>query len=282
MSKEIATKDLGAVALPDFLQGKTGYTGVEDIDKGDVTVPRIKIGQAMSAEVKDGDVEEGDLYLNITGEVLAAKGTPLEFIPIARSKEYILWRDRNFEGGGIMARAKRGLLDTGDVVYFWDKPNQTFENKVKGAVKVKWTTEDYLVPDEGLDAWGSEIPGDKESNKAAIAHHNYVVALPQLGNMIAAFSLSKTQAKRAKDLNAMLRLANLPMYARIFTATTDMETSDGNTWANVKFKPKGVLQCEADFVMFEEMHNGYRSDGFVVDQSDAAGGDDKAEAGENF
>ena len=184
-----------------------------------------------------------------------------------------------------MARAKRGFLDKGDVVYFWDKSNQTFQNKVKGAVKVEWTTADYLVPDEGLDAWGSEIPGDEESNKAAIAHHNYVVALPQFGNMIAAFSLSKTQVKRAKDFNAMIRLANLPMYARIFTAVTDMETSDGNSWANIKFKPKGVIQSKEDFLMFEEMHKAYKSDGFMVDQSDAGvdggvdGADGQADSG---
>ena len=267
MAKDIVKKEEGAVALPAFLDGKLGYTGAEDIETQDITVPRIKVGQQMSAEVKAGDVEEGDLYLNVTGEVLAKAGEPLRFTPIARSKEYILWRDRNFDGGGIMARAQRAVRDNGDIVYVWDKPNQKFENKVKGAVKVTWTTGDYLVPDAGLDAWGSEIPNDKDSGKAATAHHNYVVALPDYGNMICAFSLSKTQAKRARDLNALIRLANLPMYARVFTCTTDMETGDGNSWANVRFKGAGEIQVEEDFLMFEKMHQGYKSDGFTVDQS---------------
>lgn len=268
--QDIVVKEEGAVAIPDFLKGKTGYTGAEDIETQDITVPRIKVGQALSAEVKDSDsdVQEGDLYLNVTGEVLAKAGEPLPFIPVARSKEYILWRDRNYEGGGIMARAQRGTTGNGDVVYYWDKPNTDFENKIRGISKVTWTTEEeYLVPDQGLDAWGSEIPGDGDSGKAATAHHNYVVALPTFGNMICAFSLSKTQAKRARDLNAMIRLSNLPMYARIFHATTDTEQKGDDSWANVRFKAAGTLQSEDDFLMFEGMHQSYRSDGFTVDQS---------------
>jgi hypothetical protein len=86
--------------------------------------------------------------------------------------------------------------------------------------------------------------------------------------MIAAFSLARTQAKRAKDFNAMIRMAQLPMYARIFTATTDVEAGDGNTWCNVKFKPAGVLQDADAFAMFEGMHEHYKGQGFTVDQSD--------------
>lgn len=265
MASDVVKKD--EAQLPDFLRDRVGYTGAEDIENEDITIPRIKIGQAMSAEVKDGDVEEGDLFLNVTGEILAKAGQPLRFTPIARSKEYILWRDRNFEGGGILARAKKTAKG-----YAWDKPNQAFENRIGGKVKVEWKTGTIIGEDDNLDQWGSEIPGDKDSGIAATAHHNYVVSLPDHDGMIAAFSLARTQTKRAKDLNAMLRMAQLPMYARIFTATTDTEAGDGNTWRNVKFKPVGVVQDKDAFEMFEGMHEHYKGQGFTVDQSDEDSG----------
>ena len=254
--------------VPEWMKDDLGTTGAEGIEVSDITVPRIKLGQAMSAEVKAGTVEEGDLFLNVTGEVLAAAGEHLRFTPIAASKEFMLWRDRKDNGGGIMARAKRGLLDNGDVAYFWDKPNQDFPNKIKGLKDVIWHTTEYLVSDSGLDAWGSEIPGDKDSGKAATAHHNYVVSLPDFDDMIVAFSLSKTQAKRARDLNALIRLSKTPMFGRVFSASTDTETKGADSWANIKFKPAGYLENQANYPLFKEMNKGYAAEGFTVDQSD--------------
>lgn len=263
-STEVAVKDDASV--PAFLNEDLGYTGAEDIDATDITIPQIKIGQGTSAEVKAGEIEEGDLFLNVTGEVLAKAGEPLRLTPIARSKEYLLWRDRNFEGGGVMARAKRTIVE-GDVRYIWNKPGETFENRIGGKIKVSWTTEaEGLIPEQGLDAWGSEIPTDEDSGKAATAHHNYVVALPDHGNMIAAFSLSRTQVKAAKDFNAMIRMANLPMFARVFIATTYDQSGGENTWKNLKFKPVGVLQDKSIYDMFKGMHEHYAGKGFNVDQ----------------
>lgn len=269
-------------SVPAFLQGETGYTGAEGIDKTDITIPQIKLGQAMSAEVKDGSVNEGDLFLNVTGEVLAEAGSPLRFIPIASSKEYLLWRDRNYENGGIMARAKksRDLTPDGDPIYVWDKPGETFKNKIKGAVAVEWTTEaDGLIPTKGLDAWGSEIPGDDESGKAATAHHNYVVCLPDNGSMIAAFSLSRTQVKAANDFNAMLNMATLPIYARLFTVTSFEQTKGSDSWANLKMKPAGVSQDETLYLTLKALHEQYVGGKFQVDQSGETGGKSSDDGG---
>jgi hypothetical protein len=269
-------------SVPAFLQGTDGYTGAEGIDKTDITIPQIKLGQAMSSEVKEGSVNEGDLFLNVTGEVLAEAGAPLRFIPIAGTKEYLLWRDRNHEGGGIMARAKKSkqLTADGDPLYIWDKPGETFKNKVKGVVDVEWTTEaDGLVPETGLDAWGSEIPGEDDSGKAATAHHNYVVCLPDNGNLIAAFSLSRTQVKAANDFNAMLNMATLPIYARLFTVTTFEQTKGGDKWANLKMKPAGVSQDEPLYLKLKALHEQYVGGKFNVDQTGEAGGDPKDDGG---
>jgi len=261
-----------ALATPDYLKGYSGPTGSENIDVKDVTIPRILIGQSMSPEVKAGNVEEGDLFLNITGEVLAKKGVPLPFAPLVVGKEFILWRDRD-DGGGIFARARRTETPEG-VIYAWDKPNQSFEHKVGGKVKVKWTT-GKCVEQDGLGDWGSEIPGDKESKIAATAHHNIIVALPTHGDLIAAFSLSKSQSKRAKDFNAMLKLGSAPIFARMFTATTEEEVSGENKYSNVRMLPAGFVPDAASFERYKGMALGFVGVSVTVDHTggESQGGD---------
>jgi hypothetical protein len=118
-------------SLPSYLAGFTGPTGTEDIGAEDVTIPRLKIGQDMNKEVQSGDVERGDLFLNVTGATLVEAGSKLPFVVLARAKEYILWRPKKDNGGGILARAKP--VNTPDGVrYAWDKPNTTFDVKVEG------------------------------------------------------------------------------------------------------------------------------------------------------
>jgi hypothetical protein len=216
-------------------------------------------------------VKEGDLFLNITGEVLAEAGKPLPFVPLVVGKEYILWRDRK-DGGGIFARARRTETPQG-IRYVWDKPNQSFEHKLDGKMKVTWKT-GKCVEEDGLGDWGSEVPGDKESKIAATAHHNIIVALPTHGNLIAAFSLSKSQAKRAKDFNAMLKLSDAPIFARQFTVTTEEETSDENRYMNVRMKPNGFVADKAAFEAYKSMALGFEGVNVTVDHSNADGGDE--------
>lgn len=257
--------------LPDFLQG-VKREDKTNLDARDLTIPRIKVAQDQSNEVKNGDVPRGALFLNVTGEVLAEFGKPLRFIPIVMSKEYILWRDQQDNGGGLLARAK-AVVEEGKVRYKWDKPGQTFTTKIKGLVSASWTTKEY-IDEDGLDQWGTQIAGDADSPPAASVHYNYLVMLPDLGNTLVAFSLSKSQVKRAKDLNAMLEMSNLPIYARIIRTTIEPEKNDaGQEFFNVRFKPAGVQQDRALYEFAKSQHEYYAAQGFVVDQENHDAGD---------
>lgn len=262
-SKEVAVANTGA-ALPAFLQG-IKREDRSNLDTRDLTIPRIKIGQDQNPEVKSGDVPKGALFLNVTTEVLAPFGSPLRVIPIIVSKEYILWRDQNDNGGGLLARA-RPVNEGGRIRYKWDKPGQTFETKIKGLVATKWTTGEY-IDEDGLDQWGTQIVGDPDSPPAASVHYNYLVLLPDQGNMVAAFSLSKSQVKRARDLNAMLEMSQLPIYARVIRTTVEPEKNQNNQeFFNVRFKPAGVVQDEDLFNFAKAQHEHFAANGFVVDQ----------------
>jgi hypothetical protein len=262
-------------SLPSYLAGFTGPTGTEDIGAEDVTIPRLKIGQDMNKEVQSGDVERGDLFLNVTGATLVEAGTKLPFVLLARAKEYILWRPKKDNGGGILARAKPVHTPDG-VRYAWDKPNTTFDVKVEGLVAVKWKTKTY-IDEDGLGDWGSEIPGDKDSKIAATAHHNYVVVLPTHDDLLVALSLSRTAAPKAKDFNAMLKMGKGPLQSRIYAVETFDDSRDGHDFKNYKFTSAGFVPEAADFQRYEALALAFKTKTYNIDQTD---GDDAAERDE--
>jgi hypothetical protein len=267
---EVAVREqTTAVALPSYLDAYQGPTGTEGIESADVTIPRIKIAQGTNEEVKEGLFDEGTQFLNIDKSVLAEPGNALNGAPVARFKEYILWRPRKDNGGGILARAKPELQKDGTVRYAWDHPGETFKVKVEGKIEVEWSTQNY-IDEDGLDQWGSEIPGDKSSGIAATAHHNYILVLPQFGDMLAAYSFSRSQAKKAKDFNAVLKLGRIPMWARQFAFTTIDEKNDQGTFKNIKITAAGFVD-ESQFARYTEIAKAFAGKTITVDQSNDAG-----------
>lgn len=268
-STEVAEiKQGGAVALPSFLEGYRGPTGTENIENDDVNIPRIKVAQSLTPQVKEGILEDGDLFINVSGESL---GKVTTVVPLVRSKEFILWRPREDNGGGILARAKP-VTENGTTRYKWDKPNTKFDVKVGGKVKVTWETKEY-IDEDGLSEWGSEIPGDKDSGIAATAHHNYVVRLPQHDNMLAALSMSRSQTKRAKDFNALLKMSSAPIFSRVFTVTSKPESGEKGDYFNITITPNGFVATEAEFNENKEIATSLMRSGYTVDQSDEDRGD---------
>jgi hypothetical protein len=273
MSKSVKKKTEVAVVaptsnavVPAYLGTYKGSLGTENIDSGDVAIPRLKIAQSLTQQVKDGEMDEGALYLNVTGEAIAKPGDKLRIVPIAQGKEYILWRPRQDGGGGVLARAKPALVN-GEKRYAWDKKNQTFDVKVGGKVPVKWKTRAY-IDEDGLAEWGSEIPGEKDSGIAATAHHNYVVALPDHDNMIVALSLSRSQAKKAKDFNGTLKMGSTPMFARVFELSTVEEKNAKGPFKNVQIRPAGFVPDQGSFEYYKSLAGSFNDRGFTVDQSD--------------
>jgi hypothetical protein len=271
--QEVAKAKTTAIAtdtVPDYLRDYAGSTGTENIDNNDVNIPRLKLAQGLTPEVKDKLVNDGDFFHSITKEVLVPQGKPGLIIPVAYVKEYILWRDIN-DGGGIFARAKRVVLPNGDVKYAWDKPGQTFEHKVKGVVSVKWKTGQYIEED-GLADFGSGIPGDKDSQPAATAHFNYIVAMPDKNYDILALSMSRTAAKKAKDWNSMLKMGGAPMFARVFNLVSIPDQNDqGQKYFNYSITPNGFVQDALIFEGLKKLNSELGAKGVNVDWSDEEG-----------
>ncbi len=256
--------------LPAYLQDYQGPMGSENIEVEDVEIPRIKLGQGTSPEVKDKSVPEGAFFLNVTGQVLAAPGEPLRIVVVGQSKEFILWKDQLFEGGGIFARAHKVEVG-GEAEYEWDKPGQTFKNMIKGVLAVEWTTGKY-VSDNLMDKFGSSDVKNQDSVPAATGHFNYVVLLPDHDNIVAAISLSNSAFKRGKKFNALLKMpSKFPTFARVYNVTSDDQTNPaGQIYKNWVIKPAGNIEDDL-FPVTLELFKQFDRDSFVVDQSRAEG-----------
>ena len=262
---ELATVEEGG--LPAYLQDYQGPTGAEGIDNEDLTIPRLVFAQALTPAVKDGKVKDGDIFLNITQETLASKGDPLVVVPLITYKEYLLWQDRKDRGGGLLARASAVKVD-GETKYAWDKPNTVFDNKIGGKKAVQWETGEF-VDSDGFDlkSWGTSDPDDGSSPPAASVTHNYIVRLPEFGNMIAAMSLSVTQVKRAKDFNAMLKLGTAPIFARKFILSSEEDKSDSGEFFNVRFRPYGYV-TEEEMAANEDVIKSFENINVKFEQTD--------------
>lgn len=263
-------------AMPDWAKEYQGPLGTENIDSQDVNIPRLKLGQSMTPEVKDKLVNDGDMFHSITKEVIIPLGSSGIVVPVAYFKEYILWRDRS-DGGGIFARANRVVLPDGQVRYAWNKPNSTFTTKLKGVQKVEWRTRNF-IDEDGLDQFGTSIANDPESGPAATAHFNYIFHLPDRGDMVAV-SLSRSSARKAKDLNAMLKMGTAPMFMRCFrvSAIPDQNES-GDKFYNYGIIPAGFVQDQKLFAHLQRTYMDLREKGITVDFSDEENGGAKAAA----
>lgn len=224
--------------LPAYLQGYAGPQTNTTMDNDDRIVPRIKLLQAISPELKAFEAaKEGLFWHSILNQPL---GSELRFIIAMARKSYVLFAPRGDERT-ILARSADGKT--------WDRPNESFEVKVKGVAKsITWETKGS-VAESGLANFGTSIPGDPQSAPAATLVYEYLVYMPDHSDCSPALiSLSRSGIKRGKDLNSKmsLRSATAPQYAQIYRAVVTEEQSAEGTYNGWSFKSDG-LASEADF-----------------------------------
>lgn len=91
--------------LPAHAQQKSDR-GNEDVSTEDLQVPRLKLLQAISDELKknnplyNADAEAGDLLNSVTKELFKME-TGLYVINLRFVKRWNVWRDRKYKGGGL-------------------------------------------------------------------------------------------------------------------------------------------------------------------------------------
>lgn len=253
-SKEVATtEDTGAV--PAYLQGHTGGSGLSGLTADDLRMPRLKLLQGTSEECTTfDDAKPGAFWHNLLDQPVEDGFT---FTVLGMRKKYLLMTPIN-DPRGILARA--------DDAVHWNPPNETFQVTPKGLKKpVEWTTAP-TVAESGLHQFGSSDPNDPDSPPAATLFFDYLIKVDGLpGAMV--MSLARTGVRAAKDLNSKIEMAGVPVQAQRFKCYATQETGDDGSYAGWRFARAGYVD-EATFKINKEMSERY-ADFTVTDEVDS-------------
>jgi hypothetical protein len=182
---------------------------VDNTSPDDIAMPRIKILQSASDEVKKSspeyivDAEEGDLFNSLSKTVHKAEDGLL-FVPAFKRIVYLEWKDRS-AGGGLVANYGE------DATAFLEA--NVSEN-------------------------GKRI--SKAGNEIVKTYDFFGFVLDTVNNKVSevVVSMSKTQAKKAKNWNTIMRQLTskdgnqLPIYAGVYKLSTIAESNDKGSWFN--------------------------------------------------
>jgi hypothetical protein len=238
MANKNAVAEVKDGGVPAYLAGYKGPATNTMMENEDRIVPRMKLLQAISPELKSfNEAKEGVFWHSILNESL---GSEVRFSVIMARKSYVLFAPRG-DDRMILARSADGKT--------WDRPNESFEVKIKGYAKpIEWNTKGSVV-ESGLANFGSSIPGDPQSPPAATLVYEYLVYLPDYPDCSPALiSLSRSGIKRGKDLNSKisLRAGSVPQFAQLYKAVVTSEQSAEGGYNGWSFKSDGVAD-EATF-----------------------------------
>ena len=114
---EIIVKPQQAIeGVPDYLKEEVGMLGVEGMERGDITLPRLGLCQSQTPQRKRTDskyidgLEEGDYFNTITGE---RYGNRVFVVPLLFYKTRIRFTPIE-QGGGIVCQARDFKTGVGD------------------------------------------------------------------------------------------------------------------------------------------------------------------------
>tara|TARA_R100001594_G_scaffold33685_6_gene62456 strand:+ start:1389 stop:2195 length:807 start_codon:yes stop_codon:yes gene_type:complete len=255
MARAVAKKSNTSVSevIPDFLAEYSGE-GVEDTSDLAV-VPRVKLLQALSPEVSEGDEKGGHFYHTIAEQSM---GSEVMMIPLLVTKSVILWRPRR-DGGGILARADDGI--------HWDRPDQEFDVKLDSGKQVVWYT-GKSVQQSGLSQFGSSDPDDDNSKPAATLNINIVSWFPDEPAMSPAIiSLSKASLGVGKKFVSKLGISRLPTWSRIFKMSSYKHDHASGTFFDYKFEGAGTIDEDTAPEM-RSMYQYFRTKGVTTREED--------------
>lgn len=229
---------------PDYLSEQKGRTGLEAFGQGDFKIPRLKIIQPLSPEVRSfqGKAIPGQFWhtgLNID------LGSELNMVVCLANKRVILWNPRE-EGGGILALSRNAVN--------WDYGgNKEFTVKLKNVKNpVTWQT-GKNVPTSGLLEWGTYNPEDEESGPAASLIYEYLVYIsdrPEISPIV--LSCFRTALQNARQFNTSLLTLKKPIQSILVKCVAQEKGEGDNIWWVPNFEllgyaPKEIYQVAKEY-----------------------------------
>lgn len=241
-------------SAPAWLQKRMGTEaprGLEKVDTADIIMPRLVLAQAMSPEVANAaengyGIQVGDIFDNLSKQVLCKAGQELEFIPVVLGKSRMHLGDLD-KGEGILCRADDAI-----------KARPGGDGKDEGG---------NPTTDCGkciLKEWDEE-----EGRPQCSLFYNFILLLPQLGMMRVVWSNKHTNVKVAKRFISTAASLNADFFAQKYTLKTVTEKSDKYTYKNFDFKPVGWVS-EQEYSAAERFYASLKGKTWTPDTSDVA------------
>lgn len=211
--------------VPDYLRRKDGEppAGLENMDRQDMTLPRLGLAQALSPQVSESDpkaikeLRPGEFFNTITRE---RYGRKVQLVPLLFYKTRILFGPMD-EGGGLRCQSPDNLIGIG-------QPGGTCVN----------------CP---FSQFGSARNGEGKGT-ACNQFFNYAALVVRDGTVSAegllVFSLKSSALKVAKDWNALIRIRNLDIFAGVYELTSVERKNDIGRWYEPVINPAGNVTRE--------------------------------------
>lgn len=251
------SEDFGNVTnVPAFMRNDVGM-GKENIGREDIEVPRLKLMQGLSPELNDfNELRPGHFFHTASEMIFDAA---VFVVPVYMDRRYILWRPRD-SGGGILARADDGI--------HWSPSSGNFTvqlDKSQGGRTVTWSLE-KTVQQSGLANWGTMDPDDPNSPPAATLMYSFVLAFPEHPELMpAVLTFQRSSIKTGRRFNTKLKTVRTPLFGLQFELTSFEDTnSRGQSFYNINMRGAGLVEDEAAYNQYKEMHLSLRDQGLQI------------------
>jgi hypothetical protein len=228
---EVAQKQSTALTISSAFEEDAGG-GLENLTAQDLTIPRLKILQALSPEVNkhDGKYMEnstaGDIVNTVTKEIYP-EATGVVVIPVLYKRLFLEWQPRESGGGLMKQHSDPGILTQ--------------------------TTKD----DRGAD-----ILANGNYIQTSATHYSLVVNGDSYQQVMIA--MSGTQLKRSRTWNSVMASLKVksssgnvftpPSYSHKYKLTTVAESNDRGNWFGWNIELLGVLEEEEMFLYEAAKH----------------------------
>jgi len=200
---------------------KVGGKGFENIDRGDILLPRILLLQPMSPQVMEMDEKPGTLFLNLSNKNI---GDKIRITPVLHYRSRIKWIPKD-DGGGIDCSAQDAKVPSS---------NKYSENCASCKYK----------------DWDDTKKDKKEQAPECTMYDNFVVMVND-GSEPVILSMAKSQAKVAKKFYSMAAIKGGDFFDFEYSLTVVKEKKDDKTFFNFSIADTGKktsddrrVQCE--------------------------------------
>jgi hypothetical protein len=206
--------------VPEYLRRAEGEPpmGLENLERSDMTLPRLGLCQALSPQCSESDpkyidgLQKGEFFNTITRENYGRK---VQLTPLLFYKTRILFGPID-EGGGLRCQSPDNLIGIGE----------------PGGTCIKCP----------LSQFGSARNGEGKGT-ACNQFFNYAALIVNDGEVtpegLLVFSLKSSALKVAKDWNALIRIRNLDIFAGVYEVTSVERKNDVGRWYEPVITPAG-------------------------------------------